>query len=184
MEPGTVLGVSDLDLGHLTPSDAVAALRSFPRRYREQLQPPLAKLPPGTDVDERAARRVGGGRAALEIVADVEDRWRSLGEALKQVVLSTEPTVDIDPGGEPGPAQRVAQAVIELEGRANSLANQIDQVSGDSWQRKGEVAGSGEEVTALDLVHRAVGIGRKGLDEVQATLASVDEAARQAGDAG
>ncbi len=168
--------MNDIDLGHLTPSDAVAALRSFPRRYREQLQPADGKLPVGTDVDVRAGKPGPGGSSALGIVAGVESSWRTLGEALKQVVLSHEPTVSVEPGAAE-PARKVTQAVIELEARATELAAQIDQVPGDSWRRKGTSAGSGEELTALDLVHRAVSVGRRGLDEVQATLAAVDEAA-------
>ena len=45
----------------------------------------------------------------------------------------------------------------------NALADTIRQVSADAWTRSGSIAGSGQDLTALDLVREAVRTGSEHL---------------------
>lgn len=165
--------MSPLDLGNLTPNDAVAALKSFPRRYGEVLQPP-SDADAGIDADERARRPGPDGASALAIVAEVVGTWASLADALRRVAVSDEPVFDASPSGSTRPVPNVAAAGVELEEGAQALATQIADVPGDSWGRAGTSA-DGTRVTALELVHQAVAEGRQGLDRMTRALAAVDD---------
>jgi hypothetical protein len=70
--------MSGLDLSHLSPDDAVAALRSYPRRFRELLT--------SVDPDELPAE-------AIEHADHVARSVALLGEAVRQVTLQEEPVL-------------------------------------------------------------------------------------------
>ena len=78
-----------LDLSRLSPSDAVAALRSYPRRYKAQLT--------SLDEDERADDFVHRAGPDCQSAVDHADHAaRSiaiLGEALRQVLVHDNPTL-------------------------------------------------------------------------------------------
>ena len=78
-----------LDVSRLSPGDAVAALRSYPRRFRGLLT--------SLDEDERSDDLVHrAGPDGLSAVDHADHAARSmaiLGEALRQVLVQDEPTL-------------------------------------------------------------------------------------------
>ena len=146
--------MSGLDLSRLAPDDAVAALRSYPRRFREVLT--------SVDPDELPAE-------AIEHADHVARALALLGEALRQVLIQDGPTllpaVPDDSARqwafEAPPSVEDALAFLSME--SNALADVIADVPSDAWTRAGTVAGSGQEMTALDIAREAVRTGAEHL---------------------
>jgi len=148
--------MSALDVSRLSPEDVVAALRSYPRRFRELL----------TSVDEHDVPS-----EAIEHADHVARSLALLGEALRQVLVQDEPTlmpaVVDDSAREwahPG-ASSVEDVLAFLTMEASALADAVADVSSDAWTRHGIVAGSQASMSALDVAREAV---RTGADHLRA----------------
>jgi hypothetical protein len=149
--------VSGLDLSRLSPEDAVAALRSYPRRFREAL----------TSVDPQDLPH-----EASEHADHVARSLGLLGEALRQVLVQDHPT--LLPAVADDSARQwafdgsssVDDVLAFLAMESNALADVVAEVPPDAWTRTGIVAGSGQEISALDIVREAV---RTGADHLRAT---------------
>jgi hypothetical protein len=148
--------VSSLDLSHLAPDDAVAALRSYPRRFREAL----------TSVDPQDLPQ-----EAVEHADHVARSLALLGEALRQVRVQDKPTLLPAVADDSARlwafdgSSSVEDVLAFLTMECNALADLIADVPSDAWTRTGVVAGSGQEITALDIVREAV---RTGSDHLRA----------------
>jgi hypothetical protein len=167
-----------LDLSRLSPSDAVAALRSYPRRF-------LALLI-SFDEDERAddlVHRAGSdGRSAVDHADHVARSVAILGEALRQVLVHEEPTllpaVADDAAREWQMAAQpsgVEAALDFLDVECNAMADTIERTPADAWTRSGIVAGSGQEMSALEIVREAV---RTGANHLHAAERAIEAARR------
>jgi len=163
--------VSELDVSRLSPSDASAALRSYPRRYAALLRP----IKDDEDV-EALAHRVGvEGRSPIDIVSDVTRTLVLLSEALHQITVN--PTPVLHPAAadaaqrqwESPPPEQLAEVLTLFADQSTALADQIDRVSAKEWTRTGTVAG-GDSLSAIDVVRDAVRTGRAGLTDVERTL--------------
>ena len=134
----------------------VAALRSYPRRFREVL----------TSVDEHEVPA-----EAIEHADHVARSLGLLGEALRQVLVHDEPTlmpaVADDSAREwaHAGASSVDDVLAFLTMEATALADAVADVSSDAWTRHGTVAGSGASMSALDVAREAV---RTGADHLRA----------------
>jgi hypothetical protein len=159
------------DVSNLAAPDAVVALRSYPRRFRN------AVLPINDDPTVEAfAERIGpDGHSAVEVVVSVANSWVLIGQALRQVLINDDAVVH---GGATDPAQRewevppgtsVDGALDRLADEATALADAVDAVPSRDWSRTGTVAG-GATVTALDLVREAVRTGSQGLADAEADI--------------
>ncbi|MEY2453485.1 MAG: hypothetical protein QOD92_3059 [Acidimicrobiaceae bacterium] len=145
-----------LDLSRLAPDDAVAALRSYPRRFREL----LTSVEPDDLPQE-----------AVEHADHVARSVALLGEALRQVLVQDEPT--LIPAVADDSARQwafdgsssVDDVLAFLSMECNALADAIRDVPSAAWTRTGIVAGSGHKMTALDIVREAV---RTGSDRLRA----------------
>lgn len=143
------------DVSRLGPADAVAALRSFERRFGQVLV--LVD-----EDDDTALHRPGpDGRSALEH-ADLAGRDLAvLARAVDSVLTYDRPTVHravVDPDARNYPVDEVpdretALDLLVLE--AGALADRVEHVAPADWGRVGLVVGGGE-VSALDLVREAV----------------------------
>jgi hypothetical protein len=148
--------VSGLDLSRLGPNDAVAALRSYPRRFREV----LTSVEPDDLPQE-----------AVEHADHVARSLAMLGEVLRQVLVQDDPTllpaVADDTAREWAfeGSSTVDDVVAFLTMESNAFADAIGDVPADAWSRTGTVAGSGQHLTALDVVREAV---RTGSDHLRA----------------
>ena len=153
--------MSGLDVSRLSPEDAVAALRSYPRRFRELL----------TSVDEQDVPAV-----AIEHADHVARSLALLGEALRQVLVQDEPTLlpavadDSARDWAHAGASSIDDALAFLTMEANGLADAVADVPSDAWTRRGVVAGSGRSMTGLDIVRDAVRTGADHLRAAQAAL--------------
>ncbi|WP_334143103.1 hypothetical protein [Rhabdothermincola sp.] len=163
-----------LDLSHLTPPDAVAALRSYPRRFRSLIRP----LADDEDIDEIAHRAGRDGRSVMQVVSDLTRTFVLLEHALQQIAMDDEPLLHpavLEPGSrhwETEPPASVDEALTLLADAADALAERTSTLPGKAWQRTAPVAGGGT-VTALGVIRDAVGAGRDGLDEVERILREV-----------
>lgn len=166
--------VSALDLSHLNPPDAVAALRSYPRRFRSALRP----IADDEEIDEIAHRAGRDGRSAMQVVSDVTRTFVLLGEALRQMAMSDDPLLHpavLDPAARRWEAEvpaSVEEALTLLTEAAESLAEQTSRLPVKAWQRTARVAGGGA-VRALDIVRDATQVGHEGLHDVERILREV-----------
>jgi hypothetical protein len=166
--------MSEIDLSRLAPSDAVVALRSYPRRYRNALRP--------IDDDEviELAHRVGPeGRSSIEILSDVTRTLVVLREALHQISVNPTPVLHaaiVDPTERrwetPAP-EDLEEGLTLFADEAMAMADAIDGVSTDGWTRTGTIAGRDTTVSAIDVAREAVRVGRSGLTDIERTLAAV-----------
>lgn len=146
--------MSGLDVSRLSPEDVVAALRSYPRRFRELL----------TSVDEADVPT-----EAIEHADHVARSLAMLGEAIRQVLVHNEPTLmpavadDAAREWAHAGASSVDDALAFLDMEANALADTLEDVPSDAWMRRGTVAGSGVSMSALDLAREAVRTGSEHL---------------------
>lgn len=147
--------MSGLDVSRLSPDDAIAALRSFGRRFGGVLT-----LLDGED--EGVLHRPGNdGRSALEH-ADLAGRDLAiLADATTKVLDGGRPVLHpavVDPSAR-SYAHDVTQdpeAALDLVTlEADRLAERAAAVPPDGWAATGTVAGGGE-VAALDLLREAV----------------------------
>jgi hypothetical protein len=147
--------VSQLDVSGLSPSDCVAALRSFPRRYR-------ALLALGEDDDDAVLHRPGpDGLSALEQTDAAGRDLAVVADAVRRTLVEDGPVLHpavLDPGarqyahGIEQPAEAALDLVV-LE--AERLAELTEHVPAVDWGRTAEVVGDGT-VTAVDLLREAV----------------------------
>ena len=167
--------MADAWLSNVWPPDAAVALRSYPRRFRAL----LAAIGDDEHPDDVAHRPGPGGRSALDHASDAVTAFRVVDEAIRRVVAGDRPEV---PSAAVDQAERTAattgvgstQGVLaELDAAAKALATQVEAVASDDWTRAGTVAGTGREVSALDLLREAVRAGHDRLRDAEEALAAV-----------
>jgi|tagenome__1003787_1003787.scaffolds.fasta_scaffold19860950_2 hypothetical protein len=163
--------MSPLDLSRLSRPDAVAALRSYGRRFRSVVLPTT-----DPETEERAYRVGPDGHAAIDHVVHVANAAVLLGQALRQVLVEREPVLHpavTDPDQRDWstpPGTTVADALDRLDDELATLADQVDAIQPPDWDRSAPVAGGGT-VTAADVVREAV---RSGADGLRRTTEVVD----------
>jgi len=156
----------------------VAALRSYPRRFRALLT--------SFDEDERAddyVHRAGpDGRSAIDHADHVARSMAILGEALRQVLVRDDATVVPAVGDDSAREWEMAaqpssvESVLDfLSVECNAMADAVDRTPPDAWVRTGTVAGSGQRMTALDIVREAV---RTGAEHLRAAERAIEAAKR------
>jgi len=165
-----------LDVSRLSPSDAVAALRSYPRRFRSL----LTSLDEDERPDDLVHRAGADGLSAVNQADHVARSAAILGEALRQVLVQDDatllPAVADDSAREWQMAAEPASvdATLEfLDVECNALADMVERTPADDWTRSGTVAGSGKKMTALAIVREAV---RTGADHLHAAERAIETA--------
>jgi hypothetical protein len=168
--------VADEWLSTVWPPDAAVAIRSYPRRFRAL----LAALDEDERPDDLPHRPGADGRSALDHAADAAATFRLVADAVRLVVSADRPDVPdgaVSEAGRPAApvgGSRTTEGVLgDLAGAAEALASIAGEVAAVDWQRTGVVAGTGREVTALDLLREAVRTGRARLGDAQRVLSEV-----------
>lgn len=141
----------------VSPSDAAAAARSFPRRYRAVL------VRPNEDDPEIVHRRpVPGEPSALDHATAAAVALATVAEALARVQVHESAHLDLEPAPVPGQpvagaaGERPLETVLDhVAAAAGALADAIESVHGDEWARIG-VLPDGEEIHALDVARAGV----------------------------
>src|SRR4051794_4370558 len=158
---GPVALVSALDLSHLSPDDAIAALRSYPRRFREA----LTSVDPDELPDE-----------AVDHADHVARSLALLGEALRQVLVQDNPTLMpavTDDGARDwahSSGSSVDDTLAFLAMEANAIADAAAGAPADAWVRVGTIAGSGPSTSALEVLREAVRTGSEHLRAAEGAL--------------
>ncbi len=160
---------------HLSPRDAVVALRSFPRRYREV----FASIEGDDSLDAVAARLGPDGQSAAEVVSDVTRTWALLTEALRQIVFTEDAVLHPAVGDarqrswEATPPDRIDDTLVLLGHEAEALVDLVQRVTtSQDWSREASVAGGGT-VTAVAVLRDAVQVGADGLGQTERILRAV-----------
>jgi hypothetical protein len=146
----------------LGPSDAIAALRSFPRRFS-------ALIESNGDDGARSDDDVAVARAAALPAAEGAARTiTALGADLRRVLVENDPALTTT--GEPGPSVTGTgdDALDHLREATTAAAELASSAHGKDWERRGK---RGDDVvTALQVLGEAVHTGVHHLHA--ATLAS------------
>src|SRR3954451_15962640 len=138
----------------VSPSDAVAALRSYPRRYRA-----LLLRPSNDEPDDPVSRRGPDGWSALDHATYAANAIDATRQQLQSVLVHDEADVSpppVDPPAPPGTdSASPEETVRRITSVAEGLADEVDGPKGEQWARAG-VTPDGQRVTALDLVRHGV----------------------------
>jgi hypothetical protein len=167
-----------LDVSRLSPQDAVAALRSYPRRFRAL----LTSLDDDERPDDLVHRSGPDGLSAVDHADHVARAIAILGEALRQVLVHDDPTllpaVADDSAREWQMATQpsaVDAALDFLDVECKAMADEVERTPADAWTRTGTVAGGGTKMSALDIVREAV---RTGAEHLRAAERAIEAAKR------
>ena len=174
MSDGWVCPICGLDYDTIAPSDALVALRSYPRRYLEVLRP-LADTPEG---DRRLrARPAPSTWSAIEYTAHLADVLRELNSAVVTMLRQDRPTItsDFDPdlaAEERGYAARSSEQVLQdLESAAAETVDTVADISAEDWGRTATFSFGDRDVLAI--IRNAVHEGSHHLRDVREGLAAI-----------
>jgi hypothetical protein len=172
---------SGLDLSNLGPQDAIAALKSYPRRYAEQLEP----VKDDDTVRDLAVRPGPEGRSAVDLTVDAAHQIGGLRDALGAIVLGRDAVVADElvdgsasaaPSGSAAggdPAAAIEGAIAAMRTACTGMADAIGRVPPEDWKGTVTLASSGGQVPAFELVRAAVRAGSDRLRAVDAVLRAV-----------
>ena len=162
--------VCGLDFDSIKPLDAIAAIRSFPRRYRAA----LTTFGQDEDADAVIRRRPGPDEwSALEHAAFAADMIDRYAPSVRRMVVEDNPTVPFfDPESrlqEDNWNERpVREVVSAMETACADMASTLDTVDADDWTRGGRFDWGERDVLAA--AREAVHQGSHHLREVERVL--------------
>ena len=167
--------VDGVDVSQLSPDDCVAALRSYPRRYRAALMPVR-----DDDAWEDKVHRIGAdGRSPLDHADHAARSIGFIGRAMEQVLLHDNPTLlagVVDDGARDWAVTGVTATVESIldfvTTECEALADRASHVSPTDWARRGMVTGRTDPVTALDVLREAVRVGSSELRAIERSLSA------------
>ena len=155
----------------VSPSDASAALRSFPRRYRS-----LLLRPSNDEPDDPVVRRGRDGWSANDHATYAVNAMDADRQQVHRVLVHNDADVNPPPVDPPTPVRTDSASPEETVGRlttvAEGLADEVDGAKGDQWARTGVTPG-GARLTALDIVRDAVHEGIHHLRAAEKVLQEV-----------
>lgn len=164
-----------LDVSRLSPTDLTAALRSFPRRYREALA-----VEPEEDLDELLRRGRAEARPLADELVDAICTLTVVQRALGEIIRSEQPVLHpsvVDPtlrDWAPPPGLDAPTLLEMFEDVANGLAADVERVPSVDWERTGRVA-DGPAVGAIDVVREGVRVAANAQRELARGMRSLRE---------
>lgn len=141
-------GGGGIDPTTINPPDAVAALRSFPRRWRGA----LGILADDPAADELVRRRSGSSPSTLEHAWSAANLLASTDEHIGRARSDDRPTLSSDTAADP-PGE-LEDALAAVARHAPALATTLEGLPPGDWKRAATL--DGQEVTILSLAQRAV----------------------------
>lgn len=175
----TACPVCGFDAASVSPSDAIAALRSYPRRFRAIVTPtdddsaddtwpddagPAADPPDGAVEAIRNRRRSAGSTEA----GQAADAIRAIGTDLRAVLVTDDPTL-ASPEGIATAVQSAGDPLTTLDrltAACTEVATLAQSQPAKAWTRSGS-RDSGP-VTAIELLRDATHCGAHHLHEARA----------------
>ena len=172
---GYVCPECGLDYDTISPSDAVAAVRSYPRRYREA----LVGFADDTDEDPDAVvrRRPDPSTwSALEYTAHVRDMLNWMADAIRRMNREPEPTIDAFDPDERAQRDRYndqdpSVVLDELTAGADRLVAALREVDAGDWERVGHFPWGARDM--LTMARNAVHEGAHHLRDIDRVLRAV-----------
>ena len=162
------------DLTRLGAIDLAAALRSFPRRYREAID--RAARAQNLPAEEVVCRPGADGTTGTDHLLDAVSTLTLVEQALTQVLRTEDPALHpgvLDPTQRqwaPPSGLSLATLLEMLDDQCDDLADAIDAVPTADWNRRGHIA-DGPHVIAIDLAREAVRVGSADLRSLSTSLA-------------
>ena len=159
-----------LDYDTVSPRDAAAAVRSFPRRYRELLD----DFDDDEDGDDLIRQRPDATTwSALEYTAHVADLLELFGPILRRMTLEDHPTLDFFDSDARAEEKRYNEAapdmvLARLEAASKALAKIIDGIDPSAWDRTATFPWGDRD--ALTTARNAVHEGSHHLGDVEKVL--------------
>ncbi|MEX2292174.1 MAG: hypothetical protein WD691_00180 [Acidimicrobiales bacterium] len=155
------------------PSDAIVALRSLGRRFRE-----VFASDDDEAVDELAQRNGTDGHSAFDHVVAAGHTIAFLGRALDLVLIEDDPVLhpavlDARERAWPDATGTVHERLSELSWEAEAVAERAERVPAHDWTRHGRVAGHDRTVSAAEVVWDAVDSAVMHLKAAGSTLRQV-----------
>lgn len=138
-----------IDPETINPPDAIAALRSFPRRWRSA----LAFVADDPSAAELVRRRSGDSLSALEHSWKAAGLLESTEEHVGRVRREDRPALASDAAAAERPGE-LEDALDAIAAHAPRLATILEKLSPEDWKRAATIDGG--EVTILFLARRAV----------------------------
>lgn len=168
--PGADCATCGFEARSVSPTDAITAIRSFPRRYRRLLLDALLDLDRG---EELITTRPDGSWSALELTAHTRDAVHVFEKRMRRIVQEDEPALaeaELEVPPTNAHDQGVELVLATLLSSTDEFARAAGRISGDDWLRKGKLGSA--EVSALDVLREAVHEGAHHLRDVERVLAS------------
>jgi hypothetical protein len=157
------------------PRDAVVALRSLGRRWRAL----FAGLGEDETPDDLAHRPGADGQCALDHALHATRAISLLGRAVEQALVDDDAVLHpavVDASQRvwvPQPTATVDDVLAELVHEADRLADRVEHVPAQQWQRRARVAGQDADVGPLEVLWDAVDTSVADLKAAEATLREV-----------
>ena len=172
MSSGWVCPECGLDYDTVSPRDAAAAVRSFPRRYRELLD----DFDDGEGDAAIRKRPDATTWSALEYTAHVADILEAFGPVLRRMTEEDHPSIDFFDSDERAAERRYNEAdpntvLADIEAASRALADVIDGVDSSAWERTATFSWGDRD--ALTTARNAVHEGSHHLRDVKRVLESV-----------
>lgn len=172
--------MAEIDLSSMQPPDAAAALRSFPRRFRDAARTAAADLdgaPEEDEIEEMAARPGPDGWSGADVVAAAADRLAATHDAVSRALVTdaapVPSTLTRAPDGVPsGDGTGLAEALDRLSSTAERLAGVVGDAPPERWNAVVPVEGGGS-TTPLELLQTSVAPVVGWLREVERVLRAV-----------
>ena len=156
--------MAPFDTSQVSPSDAIATLRSLRRRFADAFS--RAKRPEDLATPEPC------GLSPIGHAEWTAQALRMIEAALRTVEVHDSPTVTVppeDPAAAPSPVD-AGTALADLAAAADGLADAMAGVHGNDWARTGHSAAG--DFSALDLGRLAVQIAVDHLRTAEGILAA------------
>ncbi|HEV2069377.1 MAG TPA: DinB family protein [Acidimicrobiales bacterium] len=142
-----------IDPETINPPDAIAALRSFPRRWRSA----LALVADDPSASELVRRRTGDSWSALEHASYTAELLESTREHVLRTRREERPNLigPTGPSGHQGSEDDALDTALAAIGQhAPALADALDELPAEDWRRSATVDGG--ETTILSMARRSV----------------------------
>jgi hypothetical protein len=143
-----------IDPDTINPPDAIAALRSFPRRWRSA----LGLVADDPSASELVRRRSGDSLSALEHARNTVDLLESTREQVRRTRREERP--NLGDGGTSASRQlddgddALDTALGTIGDHAPALAHALEELPAEDWRRSAIL--DGREVTILSMAQHAV----------------------------
>lgn len=172
--------MTHIDLSSMQPGDAAAALRSFPRRFRDAAHDPVAEedpYPEESEVDEIATRPGPDGWSVADVVAAAASRLEEARDAVSRGLVHDGATVPSTLGTPtatitPGAGRDLPAELDRLDAVADAFAATVHDARAERWNSTVSIDGGGS-TTLLRVLQMGISPVVSWLREVEPLVRAV-----------